>query len=77
MNCMTVLTEKEFLTLAPIWLPHWPACIWTISRIFLVVLILRCNKEVLVKFTFIRVGPLELCVRKGLFYTVYVLYFII
>ena len=25
---------KSF-TLAPIWLPHWPACIWTISLILL------------------------------------------
>lgn len=25
------------LTLAPIWLPHWPAWIWTISRILFVV----------------------------------------
>ena len=22
------------LTLAPIWLPHWPACKWTISLMF-------------------------------------------
>ena len=25
--------EKKALTLAPIWLPHWPACRWTISLI--------------------------------------------
>ena len=24
---------KKVLTLAPIWLPHWPACRWTISLI--------------------------------------------
>lgn len=24
--------KKSFLTLAPIWFPHWPACRWTISR---------------------------------------------
>ncbi len=28
-----ILYIPLFLTLAPIWLPHWPACKWTISRI--------------------------------------------
>ena len=30
-----IFHEKAF-TLAPIWLPHWPACRWTISLILLV-----------------------------------------
>ena len=36
------------ITLAPIWLPHWPAWRWTISRMFLDVLDVReeCERRV-------------------------------
>ena len=32
---LKIFHEQAF-TLAPIWLPHWPACRWTISLILLV-----------------------------------------
>ena len=28
---LKTIKNIKWLTLAPIWLPHWPACIWTIS----------------------------------------------
>ena len=31
--CLYACVYTRVLTLAPIWLPHWPACMWTISRI--------------------------------------------
>ena len=34
-NFSKIFHEKAF-TLAPIWLPHWPACRWTISLMLLV-----------------------------------------
>ena len=48
---------SEVLTLAPIWLPHWPACRWTISRIF------RCKEEPDIRDRKVPAFPQQRCER--------------